>query len=158
MTWDTIGITIKENWMYTLMFGAICGLAKMVFNLHGEKATLEAKVTVLQESNTDLKKDSKDEMNALKKENLQLQKTIQEKYSQEAIFAKYEISQGGVPMHKTSKRPFCPACLHTDGKEVQLEDDPGDDLWRCTVNRNHYYDKPNRRRRNFVNGLDDNPY
>ena len=144
--WTPVTEFVGRNWLFTLMFGAICALTKIVFNLYGEKATLEAKILVLQESNSDLKKDFKEQVTAFKAENLQLQKTIQEKCTDDALFSKYDVSQGGVLIHKTSQKPHCPACFHTSKREVQLQDDPTDSVLRCTVDRNHYFDNPNYRR------------
>ncbi len=118
--------------------------------LRDKNATLEAKISSLEERNSDFKGDARKEVDHLKSENLELKKTIEEKFSEEAVLSKYEFDQIGIPIHKTSKRPFCPACLQASmRREVPLGDSPGDEYLRCLVDRNHCFEKKNNNRRGY---------
>lgn len=157
INWAPITEFVGRNWLFTLQFAIIGWLAQKIFSLYGENATIKAQHTSFQERNSDLKM----KIDVLEKENAQLRKTIQEKCTDEALFAKYDFNQGGVPIQKASKKPYCPACLQTSKREVPLADDSADNYWRCTVNRDHCFEKPgslHRRGTSFVEGLDENPY
>lgn len=147
INWAPITEFIGRNWLFTLLLGAIGWLIQRIFSLQENNAILKTQLSFTQEQNSELKEDSKLQIKVLKEEIVKLQTKIQEKYTEEAIFSKYEFDQGGVPIHKTSQKPYCAACLHSLKKEVPLEDDPTDNYWRCTVTRDHYYEKTGRSRR-----------
>lgn len=136
---------VSRNWLFTILIGAIGWLWRQVLALQKENAVLEAKISSLEERNTDMKRISLDEVAKLKAENLTLHQTIQNEHSDDAILAKYEFNEIGVAIHKQTRKPHCPACLHgTPRREVILSDEGAvDEYLRCPVekNKNHYYKK-----------------
>lgn len=130
---------VSRNWFFTSLIGAIGWLTQRIFSLHEKKASFEAQISTLEKCNTDSKKETA----SLKAENLELQKAIQNKYSNEAVLAKYEFNNIGVAVHKGTKKPHCPACLQNlPTKEVKLLDSGNrDDYLRCPIDHNHIYEK-----------------
>jgi hypothetical protein len=78
---------VSRNWLFTLLLGAIGFLAKIIFELHGEKASLQAMISTLKERNTELKGGAKEEISARKAENIKLQKIVEEKCTQDALIS-----------------------------------------------------------------------
>ena len=113
--------------------------------LRDKNATLEAKTSSLEDRNKELKWDLQKEIDRLKAENITLQKTLQEKFSDEAILAKYDVNNI-VAIHKTSHAEYCPGCLqNTPRNEVKLLFN-NDSAWLCPVEKK-YYSKSDRGQR-----------
>jgi hypothetical protein len=136
---------VSRNWLFTILIGTIGWLLRQVLALQQEKATLKAEILSFKDTYSDTKSNSLKEIAELKALNLTLQKTIDEKCSDEAILAKYDFNEIGVAIHKQTKRPYCPGCLNASPRREVILSDVGatDDYLRCTVERSssHIYRK-----------------
>ena len=138
-------VTMDMQWFVGILLGVIgIGgtafgfLLKYALDLHKEQAALKAQVSSLEDRNSILKENSKDEVTALKVENLELQRVVKEKYSDDAVLAKYEIkSDMGLAVHKQSKISYCLGCLTgLPKREVPLIDNGN--YWICSVEKMRY--------------------
>lgn len=114
-------------------------LLQRTIGLHGEKATLQVEGAAKQKTIDKLEADNLKLTACIFK----LEKEVQDKYSDEAMLAEYDIDEGmGLAHHKKTKKPHCLQCLmDTPRRQVPLIDKG--EYWQCS-RWQHNHDRPDK--------------
>lgn len=128
-----------KHGVFSTLVGGLIGAGAWIFNLYLQLAEANIRKKNDEEKieglNTRIQR--LEEMTAVQA------KQFNDENSKAAVLAKYKFNSNGVPIHISTNRAYCPACLLTAAVEVPMRDEERDELWRCTVNRDHYFKKPN---------------